>query len=116
MRKFSLHLTALLLLLTNPLPATASSSMQEVAKVYEVYFRELIADRDYPGAAFAIVSRTEVLHIATAGHTTAARKQPIDTQTTFRLASVSIYNFQMYVQMVLHPRTHRYHLILLYHL
>ncbi len=56
---------------------------------YEVFFRQLITDRDYPGAAFAIVSRDQILRIATAGHTTAARKHPINEQTTFRLASVS---------------------------
>ena len=56
---------------------------------YEAFFRQLITDRNYPGAAFAIVSRDRVLRIATAGHTTAARKHPINEQTTFRLASVS---------------------------
>lgn len=56
---------------------------------YETFFRQLIADRDYPGAAFAIVSRDRILRIATAGHTTAAREHPINEQTTFRLASVS---------------------------
>ncbi len=48
-----------------------------------------MTDRDYPGAAFAIVSRDRILHIATVGHTTTARTHPIDKQTTFRLASVS---------------------------
>ncbi len=70
-------------------PVSASGEVLEIAKDYEVFFRQLIADRDYPGAAFVIVSRDQILHIATAGHRTAARKHPIDTQTTFRLASVS---------------------------
>lgn len=56
---------------------------------YETFFRQLITDRDYPGAAFAIVSRERILRIVTVGHTTAARKHPINEQTTFRLASVS---------------------------
>jgi beta-lactamase class C len=71
------------------LPAGASGSFPEIANDYEVFFRQLIADRDYPGAAFAIVSRDQIVHIATVGHTTMARNHPIDTQTTFRLASVS---------------------------
>ena len=56
---------------------------------YETFFRQLIMDRNYPGAAFAIVSSDQILHIATVGHTTAARQHPINQQTTFRLASVS---------------------------
>ena len=61
----------------------------QMTKDYEVFFRQLVSDRDYPGAAFAIVSRDRILRIATAGHTTAARTQPINEQTIFRLASVS---------------------------
>jgi len=71
------------------LPALAVGSFPEIATDYEVFFRQLIADRDYPGAAFAIVTRDQILRIATVGHTTVARKHPIDVQTTFRLASVS---------------------------
>jgi beta-lactamase class C len=56
---------------------------------YEAFFRQLVKDRGYPGAAFAIVSRDRVLRIATEGYTTASGKQPINEQTTFRLASVS---------------------------
>ena len=71
------------------LPAFAADAMLQMTTDYEIFFRQLVADRNYPGAAFAIVRRNQVLHIATVGHTTAARKQPIDQQTTFRLASVS---------------------------
>jgi beta-lactamase class C len=71
------------------LPVLASGRLLEIATDYEVFFRQLVADYDYPGAAFAIVSREQILHVVTVGHTTAARKQPIDPQTTFRLASVS---------------------------
>ena len=70
-------------------PVFAAGSSLDIATDYEIYFRQLIADRDYPGAAFAIVTRDQILRISTVGHTTAARKHPIDTQTTFRLASVS---------------------------
>ena len=70
-------------------PAYASDTLLQITADYEVFFRQLIADRDYPGAAFAIVSHDRILHIATVGHTTADRKKAIDQQTTFRLASVS---------------------------
>lgn len=70
-------------------PTWASDTWRQIATDYEVFFRQLITDQDYPGAAFAIVSRDRVVHIATVGHTSAARKQSIDQQTTFRLASVS---------------------------
>ncbi len=89
MSKFVSCLTALFLLQLVPLQVLASDPLQDIASEYEVFFRELIKDRDYPGAAFVIVTRDEILHIATAGHTTADRTQPIDTQTAFRLASVS---------------------------
>ena len=69
--------------------AFASDELVEIAADYEVFFRQLIAEREYPGAAFVIVSRDRILHIGTVGHTTADKTQPIDKQTTFRLASVS---------------------------
>lgn len=67
----------------------AADKWHDIAKDYETFFRQLIADRNYPGAAFAIVSRDQLLHVVTVGHTTSAGKRPIDAQTTFRIASVS---------------------------
>ncbi len=89
MRSFFVHLSLICCFQLVCLPAFATGKLTEVATDFDVFFRQLIADRDYPGAAFAIVSRDQILHIATVGHTTAARKHPINTQTTFRLASVS---------------------------
>ena len=89
MLKITTRLSALFLLQLFSLAALASDTMLEIANEYEDFFQAFIKDRDYPGAAFAIVSRDEILHIATAGHTTADRSQAIDTQTAFRLASVS---------------------------
>jgi len=71
------------------LPAYATEALLQMAVDYEAFFRQLVADRNYPGAAFAIVSHDRILHIATVGYTSADRKHPIDQQTTFRLASVS---------------------------
>ena len=89
MRKLFVRFTLITCFQLVCLPVFASERLVGIATNYEIFFRQLIADRDYPGAAFAIVSRDQILHIATVGHTTAARKHPIDTQTTFRLASVS---------------------------
>lgn len=73
------------------LPTTilAAKNLKDIGDQYEVFFRQLVKDRNYPGAAFAIVSRDQLLHIATAGHTSAAGTQPINNDTIFRLASVS---------------------------
>jgi len=71
------------------LPVLAGDDLLQLTTDYEVFFRQLIADRDYPGAAFAIVSRERILLIVTVGYTATNRNRPIDQQTTFRLASVS---------------------------
>ena len=88
-QKLFIHFSLVLCCQFVYLPAFAADAMLQMTTDYETFFRQLVADRNYPGAAFAIVRRNQVLHIATVGHTTAARKQPIDQQTTFRLASVS---------------------------
>jgi beta-lactamase class C len=67
----------------------AADSLRQVTADYEVFFHQMISDRKYPGAAYAIVSRESILQIGTAGHTTANGQRPIDPQTVFRLASVS---------------------------
>lgn len=69
--------------------AHANDSLNAITSDYEVFFRQLVAERDYPGAAFAIVTREGIQHIVTVGYTSAAARRPIDQQTTFRLASVS---------------------------
>jgi beta-lactamase class C len=75
--------------LATGMPAFSAEKSLTFAAEYETFFRQLVADRNYPGAAFAIVSRDQVLHIATVGHTDASRKQAVNKNTTFRLASVS---------------------------
>ncbi len=89
MQKNLLRITALFILQFLGLSVMASDNILQTARQYEVFFRDLINERDYPAAAFAIVSRDEILHIVATGHTTAARTHPIDTRTAFRLASVS---------------------------
>jgi len=89
MRKFITGFLILTCLQPVCLPVFASDRYAEIADDYEDFFQQLITDRDYPGAAYAIVSRDQILHIATFGHTTVARKHSINADTTFRLASVS---------------------------
>lgn len=89
MDKLFTRLSFIAFLLLACLPVSAADSLIEITSDYEDFFRQLIKDRNYPGAAFVIASRDQILHIGTAGHRTAARKQEIDQQTIFRLASVS---------------------------
>lgn len=84
---------AAFLLITLGLPsaslANTPNSPQAVASDYDRFFRQLVAERNYPGAAFAIVSRAGIQHVTTVGHRSANSRQPVDEQTVFRLASVS---------------------------
>ena len=89
MRKCIVNIMMFALLQLLPLAAVSADLKPGLADDYESFFRQLISDRDYPGAAFVIVTRDKVLHIATAGHTNMQRTQRIDKQTVFRLASVS---------------------------
>jgi beta-lactamase class C len=89
MRKILASCTIMIGLQFLSLSLSASERLAEVADEYAVFFHDLVSDRDYPGAAFAIVRRDQILHIATFGYTSAAKTRKIDMQTTFRLASVS---------------------------
>lgn len=68
---------------------SASDRLAGIAVQYETFFRDLIADRKYPGAAFAIVTKDQLVQVTTVGFTSAAKTHPIDPQTVFRMASVS---------------------------
>jgi beta-lactamase class C len=85
--KFTPFLIALLV--TCPISLLGADNMQAIGTQYESFFRQLVEDRKYPGAAFAIVSRDQLLHVATAGHVSAARQQEVNPDTVFRMASVS---------------------------
>ena len=84
---FHVLITAILWFTYSPLFAT--DNINTIATDYELFFQQLITDRNYPGAAFVIVSKDQIVRIGTAGHTAAGSKQAIDPQTVFRLASVS---------------------------
>lgn len=75
-------------LLVSP-PSQASEKLAVVAGQFDTFFHQLVNDRGYPGAAFAIVQRDQVVKLGTHGYTNTSKTRKVDTQTTFRLASVS---------------------------
>ena len=89
MDKLFTRLIILIGLLLVSFQLSASDRLAGIAVQYETFFRDLIADRKYPGAAFAIVTKDQLVQVTTVGYTNAARTQPIDPQTIFRMASVS---------------------------
>jgi len=56
---------------------------------YSEWFRDQAGQEDLVGAAFVIVSGDGVLRVGTFGHTDTTKKQQVDANTAFRLASVS---------------------------
>jgi len=67
----------------------SSSPEQKLASEYESFFRQHIKKEKFLGAAFVVVSGDQIIHLVTTGHTDTSRKQQIDKNTTFRVASVS---------------------------
>lgn len=88
-QKLFVLLGLLALVLPACLSANTNVPLSAMSAKYEAFFRQLVTDRKYPGAAFAIVTREGIQHIATVGYTAAGGRRPVDQQTTFRLASVS---------------------------
>lgn len=88
-RRLIVFISLVSLMLPACLSANVDDSLEAITADYDVFFRQLVTERNYPGAAFAIVTREGIKHIATIGHTSAAGQRRIDEQTTFRLASVS---------------------------
>ncbi len=89
MPKLSSRLILVLALQVISLPAAASEKLAIVGTQFSSFFHQLVNDRGYPGAAFAIVRRDQVLQMGTHGYTNTKKTRKVDTQTTFRLASVS---------------------------
>jgi beta-lactamase class C len=83
-------LLPLLLSLFFQAPAALSSSPElKLAGEYESYFRQHIKKEKFLGAALVLVSGAQIIHLVTSGHTDTSRKQRIDKDTAFRVASVS---------------------------
>lgn len=81
----------LILLLTLPTRLTAgvTPAQDSLADEYESWFRRQVRNEEILGVAFAVVSRENIIRIATAGYTDTTRTQAINADTAFRLASVS---------------------------
>ncbi|GMG87438.1 serine hydrolase domain-containing protein [Biformimicrobium ophioploci] len=70
-------------------PVLLASDIQQSARYFDKYFRQAIKDKRIPGAAYVIVERDKVVAMKTYGVKTQGKKDPIDKNTVFRLASVS---------------------------
>ncbi len=60
-----------------------------LARDYGNWFHQQVAREDIVGAAFAVVSREDILLIGTAGHATVGGSEAITENSPFRVASVS---------------------------
>ena len=89
MRIKTLILPLLLSLLLQAPTAFSSSPELNLASDYESFFRQHIKKEKFLGAAFVMVSGDQIIHLVTTGHTDTSRKQRIDKDTAFRVASVS---------------------------
>jgi beta-lactamase class C len=70
-------------------PLLAASRAQQLADDFETYFLQRTAEEKIVGASFVIVSGPDIVQVGVTGHTDASRRQPIDQDTAFRIASVS---------------------------
>ena len=70
-------------------PLAADTPEQELADRFHSVFRKTIAEENITGAAYAVVTPQQIIRIGTTGHTDTSRKQPINENTAFRVASVS---------------------------
>ncbi len=84
-------LAYLCLQVTPPLSAQNSqqAAEQELTRQFTAYFKQRVVEENVTGAAFAVATPEGLVQIATAGYTDTSRKQPINENTTFRVASVS---------------------------
>jgi beta-lactamase class C len=89
MRTKTLRLLTVLSLTLLTSPVSATSPEQQLANNFDTFFRQHIVQEKILGAAFVIVAGSEIVHIGAIGHTDTKKKQVIDKNTTFRVASVS---------------------------
>jgi beta-lactamase class C len=78
-----------LMLAPSALLAAGQAPVFSVAAEFDDWFRDLAMQENLVGAAFAIVSREQIVRIGTHGYTDTTREHLIDADTAFRLASVS---------------------------
>ena len=71
------------------LAAGVPPAQRSLADEFEDWFRQQVGAEKILGAAYAVVSKEHVIRMGIAGFTDTSRKQRINTDTVFRLASVS---------------------------
>ena len=69
--------------------AAAAGTPEQVANDFHPVFRGTVGDKNIVGAAYVVVTPDEIIRIGTAGHTDTRRRQAINENTVFRVASVS---------------------------
>lgn len=89
MRAQTIRILATIGLVLQFTPVFASSSQQQLADDFETFFLQLMAKEKVTGASYVIVSGQNIVRIGVAGYTDTSRKQAIDQNTAFRVASVS---------------------------
>ena len=89
MKKRTLTVVSMACLLSQATPVFALSPEQKLAQDYELFFKQQVAAENVTGTAFVVASPDGIVRIGTAGHTDTSRKQRINENTTFRVASVS---------------------------
>lgn len=85
----TIGVTALVLLCQPAGALWAASGPATVAAEFEAFFLDRIAAENVTGAAFAIATSSGIVTTGVAGFTDSSRRQRIDENTVFRVASVS---------------------------
>ena len=70
-------------------PNSQALAEQELATQFAGHFSRQIAEAKVMGAAFAVATPKGIIRVGTAGYTDTSRKQAINENTVFRVASVS---------------------------
>jgi len=88
-RYFRAYLFTALLACSSAPRAAVTPDEQLLANEFEDWFHAQVKSEEIVGAAFAIASRENIIRLGTEGYTDTNRKQAIDADTAFRMASVS---------------------------
>jgi len=71
------------------IPASYGDNLTSVKKTFANAVAHELKKQSIPGAAYVIVKNNKIVALETFGHTDKTKKQKIDSNTVFRLASVS---------------------------
>ncbi len=82
-------LPILTLVFAQAVSAAVNTEQKSLADEYDAWFHQKVSKENILGAAFAVVSREDLIRIGTAGFTDTRRNKHINADTAFRIASVS---------------------------